>query len=192
MTEPPSHPDRARLRELIDRLSRVVAAQGWGVDLNSVQRAALLYLARANRFSRAPSHVAEYLLATRGTVSQTLKALQRKGLVVERRSETDRRSIAYSLTLEGERLADNADSLGRAIDALDGGVVERMGADVAGLLRGALGARGGRSFGICRTCRHHRATTTPAGGPWCALLDVALTPDESQRICYEHAWADAA
>ena len=192
MIEPPPRPDRARLRELIDRLSRVVASEGWGADLNPVQRAALAYLARANRFSRAPSNVADYLLATRGTVSQTLRALARKGLVVERRSETDRRSIAYALTEEGERLADSADALDHAIDALDGEAVERMGDDVAGLLRGVLCARGGRSFGVCRTCRHHREAGAPAGSAWCALLDVALTPDEAQRICHEHAWADAA
>jgi len=72
---------RHHIRELIERLARVSAADEWADDLNPTQKAALAYLARANQYSRSPSQVAEFLAATRGTVSQTLKALARKGLI---------------------------------------------------------------------------------------------------------------
>ena len=192
MPRPPSRrPDRVRLRELLDRLARLIASDRSGDDLNPVQRAALVYLSRANRFSRSPSQVADYLLATRGTVSQTLRSLSRKGLVIERRSETDRRSIAYELTGEGASLVRGADAVDAAVDALDGAAAAALSGAVESLLRDALAARGGRSFGVCRTCRHHRPGEG-RGGARCALLEVELSADEAERICHEHAWGDAA
>ena len=92
---------RTEIRHLLDRLCRLAAAEEWTADLNPSQSAALAYLARANRFSRSPSQVADYLSSTRGTVSQTLKALHRKGYVAEVRSDTDRRSISYDVTRSG-------------------------------------------------------------------------------------------
>ncbi|KIC47801.1 transcriptional regulator, MarR family protein, partial [Leisingera sp. ANG-S] len=51
------------------------------------------------------------------------------------------------------------------------------------LVRGMIAARGGRSFGLCRSCRHHRAS---AQGAHCALLDVPLRDEETTQICQEH------
>ncbi len=87
-----------RLRSLLDRTSRLLQAGHRTGDLNPPQVAALAYLSRANRFSRSPSQVADYLSATRGTVSQTLHALEGKGLIVPVRSDQDRRSLRYDLT----------------------------------------------------------------------------------------------
>ena len=39
------------------------------------------FIARANRFSRTPAALADYAGSTRGTISQTLIALEQKGLV---------------------------------------------------------------------------------------------------------------
>ena len=39
-----------------------------------------------------------YLGTTRGTMSQTLKALENKGYVAGEPSETDKRSLSYALT----------------------------------------------------------------------------------------------
>lgn len=181
-----------RLRELVDRLVRIAAADGWGDDLNPTQRAALSYLCRANRFSRAPSHVADYLAATRGTVSQTLKALARKGLVTELRSETDGRSISYETTPEGRKLARRQSAVDEAIGNLPAAEADRLANGLGDLVRAALVLRGGRSFGICRSCRHH----VPAGAQgtggrqgedaWCALLEVSLKPVETEQLCHEH------
>ncbi|MDG1431396.1 MAG: MarR family winged helix-turn-helix transcriptional regulator [Paracoccaceae bacterium] len=60
------------------------------------------YLGQANRFSRSPSHVAEYLGTTRGTVSQSFKSLVQKGYVTEHRSKFDKRIISFELTASGK------------------------------------------------------------------------------------------
>ena len=62
-----------RIRTLIERLAKITTAVDWQDGLNPAQYNALSYLALANRYSRSPSHVADYLCTTRGTASQTLK-----------------------------------------------------------------------------------------------------------------------
>lgn len=175
--------DHSELRALIDRISRLNAAEDWGGGLNPTQRAAIAYLARANRFSRMPSQVADYLSATRGTVSQTLKALARKGLVAETRSTSDRRSVSYAVTAEGLQALETTTAMDAAIAGLKAKEAAQLNAALKDLLTAALAQREGRSFGICRTCRHHRKGPE---GAHCALLEVALQPEETEQICHEH------
>lgn len=174
------------LRDLLHRVARLLASEGWGDDLNPTQRAALAYLVRANRFSRAPSHVADYLAATRGTVSQTLKALRRKGLVEEARSETDRRSVVLEPTEAGRACVGTADALDAALAGLPEAQAAALETGLGDLVSDLLKRRGGRSFGICRTCRHHEGR--PDGGH-CRLLRVDLAPFETGQLCHEHAEA---
>jgi DNA-binding MarR family transcriptional regulator len=172
-----------RIRALIDRLARLEARDHWADELNPAQWTALDYLARANRFSRSPSQVADYLGATRGTVSQTLRALARKGHVSEERSETDKRSISYSLTENGLGVADGQTGLAAAVDRLDRHSMSELASRLEMLLRQAIAVNGGRSFGLCRTCRFHETKGT---GGFCRLLDLPLARDEIEKICYEH------
>ncbi len=158
---------------LLDRFARLLQARAWARGLNPAQAAALDYLARANRFSRAPSHVADYLGTTRGTASQTLQALARKGFILAEGSEADRRSVSYQVTAEGQAAA--SDDLPEGLDAAERAVFERM---LERLVRGL--AADGRTFGLCAGCRHHRE------GPSCALLGLALLPGEAGQLCHEH------
>ncbi|WP_285671484.1 MarR family transcriptional regulator [Paralimibaculum aggregatum] len=175
-----------RIRAFIHRLARLDAAETWTDDLNPAQIAALEYLARANRFSRAPSHVAEYLGTTRGTMSQTLKALERKGYLRESRSETDRRSITCHLTDAGIALAARRSALADAIAALPAAQRDSLSDGLSAVLAARLEANGGRAFGLCRTCIHHRPA---ADGAFCALLRLPLRPEEATQICHEQVAA---
>jgi hypothetical protein len=57
------------------------------------------------------------------------------------------------------------------------------------LLRALQRARGGRTFGICHTCRHFRRLR--GGGNRCGLTGEPLSVSDSRRICREHAVVDA-
>ncbi|WP_269580614.1 MarR family winged helix-turn-helix transcriptional regulator [Roseibium sp. Sym1] len=175
--------DTQTIRDLIDRLTRLNASEEWNGPLNPSQFAALSYLARANRFSRAPSHVADFLATTRGTASQTLKALARKAFIAEARSESDKRSIRYDVTREGQDLLKETSELESAVDTLPPEITESLAASLKALVLALLQQRGGRSFGLCRTCRHHERT---AAGGHCRLLDVSLKPHEASQLCHEH------
>ena len=176
----------SQIRSLIIRLARLDAAETWGATLNPAQVAALDYLARANRFSRAPSHLADYLGTTRGTMSQTLKALARKGYLRECSSETDRRSISYELTESGRAVAARRGALVEAIEALPGEEQARLGDALSNLLRHQLRENGTRPFGVCRSCVHHRATRESA---FCELLSLKLKLAEADQICHEQVAA---
>lgn len=174
------------IRALINRLARLDAAETRDGTLNPAQIGALEYLGRANRFSRAPSHVAEYLGTTRGTMSQTLKALMRKGYVSERRSELDKRSISYDLTSTGRALAARQGDLVNAIDALTDAEQSYLDESLSSVLEHQIVKNGSRAFGVCRACTYHRVTED---GPYCALLSLPLLPEEPEKICHEQVAA---
>lgn len=174
--------DSPALRPLLDRLLRLAAADAWSGQLTPTQVATLDYLSRANRFSRAPSQVADYLGATRGTVSQTLRSLERRGLVREGRSRSDRRRIRYDVTAGGEAALQGEDRLGHALEALPAEQRGQLGVLIQSLLAEMLRLHGGRRFGLCHACRHHGRRD---GGAYCALLDLPLESFETTQICHE-------
>ena len=175
--------DKLHVRDLINRLARLDSARGWAGNLNPTQLSMLGYLAQANRFSRSPSHVAEYLGTTRGTATQSLKSLLQKGYLTELRSEVDKRVISYELTKTGQLVARTPAPLQTALASLgheERQVLQRI---LNSLLLDIITRNKGREFGFCRDCIHHQNRD---GAPYCALLTLALTPDEAGQICHEH------
>lgn len=170
------------LRALIDRIARLHAADDRLSDLNPAQARALEYLSRANRFSRAPSHVADYLDATRGTVSQTLKALERKSLIQAVPNPDDRRSFSYDLTVDGALRVDRSRGSRAALDALRDNDRKALDRGLRAALAALLDEGGGRAFGLCGLCKYHQ---TDGAMRHCGLMDVALAPPEAAQICYE-------
>ena len=90
--------------ELIDRVGRATRAIQFSCGLNPAQWEALRYIAHANRYSRNPSALANFLGATKGTISQTLIALEVKGHLRRVRGAHDRRAVRLELTASGEAL----------------------------------------------------------------------------------------
>ncbi|WP_094022921.1 MarR family winged helix-turn-helix transcriptional regulator [Maliponia aquimaris] len=174
------------IRELINRLARLDAASAWEGDFNPTQRAVLVYLDRANRFSRSPSHVAEYLGTTRGTISQTFKSLLQKGYVTEHRSTRDKRAIHFELTAKGKEIARGYGGLEQSLSNLDAREQQALHAALTAILKGVLDQNGGRAFGVCNTCMHYE----PSGsGGFCTLLSEPLSAAETTLICHEQVSA---
>lgn len=178
--------ESTHIRDLIIRLARLDAASAWEGDLNPSQRAVLGYLSRANRFSRSPSHVASYLGSTRGTVSQTFKSLVQKGYVSEFRSHLDRRTISFDLTDKGRDALIGQSDLEEALSSLSQTEAASLRTLLEESLLTLITKSGGRGFGICRDCRHHRQT---GQGRTCALLSVPLASEEADQICHEQETA---
>lgn len=178
--------DVAHLIDRLDRLARSGEAVG---ELNPAQWEALRFVARANRFSRTPAALAEYLGSTRGTVSQTLIALEQKGYVTREPSPRDRRSVLLELTAMGSQALKQDPILPLAAD-LENAAPHQLEATVE-VLRSALHAmitrNGGRAFGACYTCRHFRKGRGSGRSMphHCALLDEPLSEADSRAICVE-------
>lgn len=179
----------ARLINRLDRLARAADHRG---GLNPAQRDALRYLGLANRFSRSPAALADYLGATRGTVSQSLIALEAKGYVTREPHPYDRRAVTLGLTAAG-RAALKEDGgvalLAEAVAAGAGAEAPTLARLLDATLAAAIARNGGRAFGVCRTCRHFRAEAHAgtARPHHCALLDVPLGEADAGAICVEHA-----
>ena len=172
--------------ERLCTLLRVDARQrGLPHGLRPVQIEVLLYLARCNRYSDTPQAVAEFFGSTKGTTSQTLKVLEREGLLTKRTDEKDRRVVRLRLTSAGRGLAEELAIPPALKDALDQPSVpsERLAEDLRQLLVGMQRSAGHKTFGTCHTCRFFREDP-PAFR--CGLTSEPLTPGDSMLICREH------
>lgn len=182
-----------RLTELVERLSRLVMARLHADGLAPAQWQALRYLARANRFSRSPKALTLYLGATKGTVSQTLMALERRGLVAKCADAEDRRAVRIELTeagrvmLGGDPLAD----LGGVLAGLPGVRRRRLESDLELALARIVEDISGRPFGVCADCRHFRRGDGPSVHR-CRLLGADLGEADSRQICVEQEPRTAA
>jgi DNA-binding MarR family transcriptional regulator len=179
-----------RLHHAIERLGYLLRADGRHANggasvLQPVQRAALEYLARCNRYSDTPAAVTEFLRLTKGTVSQTLGVLARRGLIARRTDDLDRRVVHLTLTPAGRRLAARPHRVWRnACQSLGAQQIAQSDTALARLLRAVERAAASRSFGDCHDCRLLR---TGAGGHYrCGLTGEDLTAAETRQICREH------
>lgn len=172
---------------LLERLARLVQNDAHAEGLKPTQWEALRFLARANRFSRSPGALTAYLGTTKGTVSQTLRALERKALIEKRPVEGDRRGVRLELTPAGEALLQR-DPLSELRTSLaDLTIAERdvLGSSLEDLLRDMLARRGHRPFGQCRTCRYFNPTHEGGAPYFCGLLEEPLSGPDSEKICAE-------
>ncbi|ODT36899.1 MAG: MarR family transcriptional regulator [Lautropia sp. SCN 70-15] len=142
----------------------------------------LQYLAQANRYSDLPIAIAEYFGITRGTVSQTLSVLERRGLLTKARDPAHGRRVHLRLTPQG--LAILGGSWTERVQAAL--CAEPASAQLDETLVDVLAAlqriNGRRAFGVCSQCAHFRAD---AGGTHCGLTGEPLAAEQTGKICRE-------
>ncbi len=181
------HSKQAHFISLLARLSRLINHEGHAEGLKPAQWDALRYLAQANKFSRSPGALTAYLGATKGTISQTLMSLEKKGLVEKTQDPNDKRSVGLNLTAAGSDLAkeDALLSFQAVVAELPSQEQKAIEEALETLLLAKLRKEGNRPFGICKTCKHFRKNA-PSGGPhYCDLLKESLSEVGSEKICIE-------
>jgi DNA-binding MarR family transcriptional regulator len=178
-----------KIANIINRLGRSIHCRQYAQGLNPAQWEALRYLARANRYSRTPSALAEYLKTTKGTASQTLKSLEAKGYIRRVPVPEDRRAVRIDITDAGhvvlrrdplQCLESSAAELGGDLDA-----VSRF----LGRLASVLEQKNGKDFGLCAECTYFckNASAGAEGGPHrCGLHEEPLSALDSTKICVSH------
>jgi DNA-binding MarR family transcriptional regulator len=180
-----------RIANIVNRLGRTIHALQFAEGLNPAQWEALRYLAKANRYSRTPTAIAEYLRTTKGTASQTLRSLAAKGLISKATDRTDRRVVLLDVTAAGHgvlardpirRLARSAECLGPDLERANG-LLQRLAAG----LEAAAGLKG---FGLCADCTHfckNAAAASDQGPHRCGLTGDGLATAEAGQICVNYA-----
>lgn len=188
-------PERA-IAQLIEQLGRCTWGDAFVRGLNPAQYTALRYFGRANRFSRTVGAFARYHGTTRGTASQTVKALVEKGYLRRRPDKRDHRTFRLDLTAKARKFLakDPFHALASAAAVLP---TDHRSAVTNGLqlmLDRLLRDRGRPLFGVCTACTHLRREDCclNSAGPYeCGLLEEPLAEEELTETCvnYEPAVA---
>jgi len=174
---------------LIERLGRIARGVQHSEGMKPAQWEALRFLSRANRYSRNPGALADFLTSTRGTVSQTLITLEKKGYVLRKINPGDGRGKHLELTDAG-REAVERDPMRKIESAVAALGEDRVLAEKLKSILGELISDSGcKGFGVCEHCIHFCANAAAAdiNGPHrCGLSGDPLDHNEVVRICREH------
>lgn len=174
-----------RIAELLVHLGRAARTEDTRSDLTVAQWTCLRFLARANGATRTPSGFADFQATTRGTASQIVKSLERRGLITRSRTQRDRRSVTLDLTEEGCAMLAR-DPLRDVIDVIDGlgtGVGENFLETLSRLASSLAARRNAVAFGCCRDCSHFEASGETG---YCACMAAELAAEETGQLCASH------
>lgn len=178
--------------ELVERVSNFVRAElrriGAEHGLQPVHVQALIYLSQANRYSNTPQALTEYLGLTKGTVSQSLLLLDRRGLIERYQDELDRRVVRLRLSSQGEAFLSEAQPTMFWLQATRNISANRIRNGVSAL-RETLGeiqaTNGARTFGVCGTCAYCQRKSQRVYH--CGWFGERLSVPDMGKICREHS-----
>ncbi|WNO08577.1 helix-turn-helix domain-containing protein [Teredinibacter sp. KSP-S5-2] len=179
----------SNLYSIIERLSNLLRSesrsQGQDLGLQPVQHEALHYISRCNRYSDTPQGVTEYLGLTKGTVSQTLKVLESRGLIEKKKDSADKRITHLQITAAGSSYLTSTTPPGDFLKA-----VERLGQEkvtvlnelLCELLKAYQTLQGREGFGVCKQCKFNQRRKD---GFFCELTRESLSSEDIRLICKE-------
>lgn len=184
--------DTREVHDLIERLGNLVRADVRALcneyGMRPVQLEALGFLTQCNRYSDTPQAVAEFLGLTKGTVSQTLKVLEQKGLLRKRGDAKDKRLVHLTPTAKGRRLVERAvpaASLTLGIEKFAKSERQATIRALRVLLRSVQKANGLKTFAPCHTCRFNQKRE---GSYFCGLTHEPLEEHDVALLCREHQY----
>jgi MarR family transcriptional regulator, negative regulator of the multidrug operon emrRAB len=182
--------EKTTVFDLIERMSALIRSEErkkcTEFGLQSVHLQILDYLSRCNKYSDTPAALTNYLGMTRGTVSQTLLLLEKKGYVQKTTDTVDRRVIHLSLLPEGKAMLEQArpsELFNQAADLLERDELRHYDEALVNVLTALQKSNKSHSFGLCKTCQFF---TVLPDGHLCGLTKETLTEDDSKKICQDH------
>lgn len=182
--------NKAAVFELIERISALIRAEERKkcaeFGLQTVHLQALDYISRCNRFSDTPAALTRFLGLTKGTVSQTLQILEKKGFIEKIPDLVDKRMVHLKMKDEGADVLDKArphelfNHASRLLEEQDFDSYEEV---FAQTLTALQKANKSQAFGLCKTCKHFIRSED---GFVCGLTKQMLSETDSEKICQEH------
>ncbi|MHB8353769.1 MAG: MarR family winged helix-turn-helix transcriptional regulator [Burkholderiales bacterium] len=178
------------LLDLVDRLANLMRSEfrriGGDEGLQPVHIQALMFLEQANRFSNTPQALAEYLGLTKGTVSQSLLLLDRRGLIERYQDEIDKRVVRLRLSSLGEAFLSESAPAALWQTATRDISANRVRFSVS-VLRSIVyelqNYNGGPPFGVCSTCIYCQRKSQRIHH--CTWFGERLSGPETRKICRE-------
>lgn len=169
----------------LERLVRLIRSASHTHGLNAAQWEALRFLSRANSFSNSPGALAHYLSATKGTTSQTVLSLIKKGMITKSSRCEDARSVVLDLTSKGIQTLEDDPllSLNKTLTALSDKTAKRFAKGLNELLHYEVARQGEPSFGTCGNCIHAAKIDDAV---FCNVMKTSLEVSDSQKLCLYH------
>jgi MarR family transcriptional regulator, negative regulator of the multidrug operon emrRAB len=181
--------EKSSVFDLIERMSALIRSEErrrcTELGLQPVHLQVMDYLSRCNRYSDTPAALANYLGMTRGTVSQTILLLEKKGYLKKTADQNDKRMVHLSLLAEGDALmnkASPADLYSQASAIFNENINQEN--VFINALNALQKANKSQSFGLCKTCKYFTETSV---GFVCDLTKEQLSQGDSEKICQEHS-----
>ena len=159
--------------------------------LNPAQWDSLRFVARANQLSRTPGGLAAFLGTTKGTASQTINALEKKGYVRRVANISDKRVRHLAVTEAGEALLneDPLNCLDLAVRGLAPDLSEPLVLALTQLCGEMQNRCGSNDFGVCTRCGHFEGETS-GGNMRCGLKNMDLPCADAGKLCVSFKPAD--
>lgn len=189
-----------RIEEGLARLAAVIRADDWNrakaAGINPTQQGVLDYL-RGRPQGSGLTDIAVHLLISQPTATDSVAALERKGLVERRASETDRRAVRVLLTEAGVALLEGSSTDGKArvaVKHLDEAGKAELLLTVVRLIKTLQDIDAVPVQRMCVTCRHFAPFAHPDGEKphHCHYVNAAFGQRELRIDCHEHDTADPA
>ena len=140
----------------------------------------LQYLSICNRYSNTAQALSEYLGQTKGSISQSIKLLEKDGFIERRKCTDDKRVTRLHLTSKAKA---SAERIGKSLMPNLGEASEANDAVKSLLMEWQL-KNDHQGFGQCESCRFNRSLAN--GKFQCGLTGEPLTNVEVKQLCREH------
>ncbi|MBI3714724.1 MAG: winged helix-turn-helix transcriptional regulator [Betaproteobacteria bacterium] len=177
------------LLELVERLGNLMRSEsrrvGADEQLQPVHVSALVYLANANRYSNTPQALGEYLGLTKGTISQSLLLLDRRGLIERYQDDLDRRVVRLRISGTGEQFLNDVQpqlAWQQATRNISPNRIRNAVSALRETLTTFQSDNEGRPFGDCSGCRHFERMSARAYR--CGLMGDRLSGPDTRKICW--------
>lgn len=154
--------------------------------LKLVHARILDYLANCSSHSDTPMAVAEYLRLTKGTVSQSISVLERKGYLNKTPDSTDKRVVHLSLSVMGRQLLTELKPLNIFAEAeqlLATQQVTTIGEALSAVLLVLQQTHQTKSFGVCGSCSHF---VERENYNQCTVSQIPVSSADVEKICRHH------
>lgn len=176
--------------QLLERINALLSSESRkrfaALGIQPVHVQVLEYLSLCNQYSDTPAALTEYLGLTKGTVSQSLQILERKGYISKSQDSNDGRVVHLQLLEAGSAILQQVQPLDIFTQAEETllhrefrSVRHALGVTLQVLQR----ANNSKSFGLCNTCRYF---TEIDGHTHCGVTGEPLNQQAVTKICREH------
>lgn len=181
-----------RLASLIERIGNLLRSQerasGSELGLQSVHVQMLGYLSQCNRYSNTPVGVTEFIGTTKGTTSQSINVLEKKGFITKHPDKNDGRVVHLDLTDKGKKFVESEIPPAEFCNTLENfntKDTELLSQLLTRLLIQLQNQNNAKVFGVCHSCMHFRKYAL-GDLHQCGLTKEPLSENDSYLICREH------